>query len=103
MTKETKRPTGFLYPKTVLRLIRLFPHAKKKGHHIGEIRRVGYYSKNDGLDVIWLVDNSGEYNWTADHAWVMKHFEIIESPSSRSIYGIRKPVLGGFSANTSER
>ena len=98
MMKGTKRPTGFLYPKTVLRLIRLFPHAKKKGHHIGETRRVGYYSKKDGLDVIWLVDNSGEYTWTADHSWVMNHFEIIDSSTNRSIYGKGKPPLGVFNS-----
>jgi hypothetical protein len=30
----------------------------------GQVFRVGYYSKMDGLDCIWLVDQTGSYDQT---------------------------------------
>jgi hypothetical protein len=83
----------FLYPETQLKLIRLWPHAHKKNHFKGEIRRVGYYSKKDGLDCIWLVDNNGNYNWTADIEFIKKHFIVFKKARNRSIYGFKKKPL----------
>src|SRR5207245_6099180 len=50
-------------PNTVLRIKRLWPHARGKGHERGQLYRVGYYSRQDGLDCVWLVNSHGEYNW----------------------------------------
>jgi len=88
---KKKKP---LPPKTVLRLVKLWPHARKQGHEIGEIRRVGYYSKQDGLDCIWLVDDSGEYNWAVDHAWILDKFEIIYISNEEDLFGDNQPILG---------
>ena len=83
-----------LPPKTVLRLAKLWPHARKQGHEIGEIRRVGYYTPEDGLDCIWLVDDLGRYNWTADHMWVRQHFEVVECSDENDMFGGKLPGLG---------
>jgi len=80
-------------PLTVLRIIKLWPHARKKGHEVGQIYRIGYYSKQDGLELIWLVDDNGEYNWTADNEFIDKYFEIIEPSKERSIYGNNRPKI----------
>ena len=80
-------------PLTVLRLKKLWPHAKKKRRRIGQIYRVGYYSKQDGTELIWLVDDNGDYNWTADEKFIDNHFEIIELSKARSIYGYNKPKI----------
>lgn len=61
-TKCRKKPP--IYPKSKIKLIKLWPYARKKKHELGEVWRVGYYSKKDGLNVIWLVNENGEYNWT---------------------------------------
>jgi hypothetical protein len=95
--------TKILPPRTVLRLKRLWPHARKKGHEIGEIRRVGYYSPQDGLEVVWLVNNNGDYNWTADYDWIKKHFEILELSKERSLYGGKRPKLGNINKDDLER
>ena len=89
-TKKTKP----LPPRTVLRLAKLWPYARQKGHEIGEIRRVGYYSPQDGLDCIWLVDENGAYNWTADHAWVYDKFEIVRLSTETDMFGKTKRRLG---------
>lgn len=83
-----------LPPGTILQLAKLWPHARKKGHEIGEIRRVGYYSPQDGLDCIWLVDVTGNYNWTADHKWVSEMFTVIRLSDETDFYGKTKRRLG---------
>jgi hypothetical protein len=83
-----------LPPRSVLRLKKLWPHARKQGHEIGEIRRVGYYSPQDGLDCVWLVDNCGNYNWTADHDWVFEKFEIVELSDETDLFGRTRRRLG---------
>jgi hypothetical protein len=83
-----------LPPRTVLRLRRLWPNARKQGHEVGEIRRVGYYSPQDGLDCIWLVDDAGKYNWTADHKWVLENFEIVKLSTETDLFGKTKRKLG---------
>jgi len=77
-----------------MRLYKLWPHAKSKGHYIGEIRRVGYYSRQDGLDCIWLVNEAGEYDWTVDHDFLNAHFEILDTSEEEDYYGEERLALG---------
>src|SRR5256885_934887 len=86
-----KRPP--IRPLSVIRLSRLWPRAGRQGHEAGELWRVGYYSKMDGLDVIWLVDAHGRYAWTIDEAFLKRHFVVIEDSGERSVYGTGKPDL----------
>jgi hypothetical protein len=81
-------------PLSVVVLKKLWPHARKRGHEVGEKRRIGYYSRQDGLDCIWLVNPKGEYDWTIDHAFLRKHFEVIERSKETSLFGIRRAVIG---------
>jgi hypothetical protein len=53
----------------------------------GRVFRVGYYSKMDGLDCIWLVDETGNYDQTIDHECLNKFFEIRSIAKERSLYG----------------
>lgn len=85
-----KRP---LNPKTVLKLVRLWPHARRQGREIGQVYRVGYYCRHCGMDCVWLVDSKGRYDWTADHSWIEKHFVVIKASFERSLYGQNKPSL----------
>jgi hypothetical protein len=43
---------------------------------IGRQFRVGYYSPNDGLDCIWLVNENGEYEQTTDRKFLLKYFDV---------------------------
>ena len=86
-----KRP---LPPKSIVKLIRLWPRARKRGYERGQTWRIGYYSRQDGLDVIWLVNASGVYGQTANHDWIAKHFEVVFHSSERSFYGGNRPQLG---------
>jgi hypothetical protein len=57
----------------------------------GRIFRVGYYSKMDGLDCIWLVDENGKYDQTIDHESLRRFFDIQSVAEERSLYGRGRP------------
>jgi hypothetical protein len=63
------------------------PWAKK----IGRLFRIGYYSRMDGLDCIWLIDETGQYRETLDHDYLYKFFEIRSISKERSLYGRGRP------------
>jgi hypothetical protein len=58
---------------------------------VGRIFRVGYYSKMDGLDCIWLVNENGKYDQTIDHECLNKFFDIQSISKERSLYGRGRP------------
>jgi hypothetical protein len=62
--------------------------------NIGRRFRIGYYSRQDGLDCIWLVDDKGKYGQTVDHEFVHQHFEIKDVSKERSLYGKNRPRFG---------
>jgi hypothetical protein len=62
--------------------------------NIGRRFRVGYYSWQDGLDCIWLVNDEGKYEQTIDHKYLAKYFEIMALSKERSLYGKNRPRLG---------
>ena len=62
--------------------------------NVGRRFRVGYYSWIDGLDCIWLVNDDGKYEQTADHEFVSKNFEIESVSKERSLYGRNRPRIG---------
>lgn len=87
-----------LSPLTILRLKRLWPHARRQGREIGQVCRIGYYCKGCGTDTIWLVDEDGNYDWTVDALFIEKFFEVVEFSKERSIYGQGRPKLGPLSS-----
>ena len=45
---------------------------------VGRVFRIGYYSRQDGTDCIWLVNEKGEYEQTTDRAFLLKYFDPLE-------------------------
>ena len=58
------------------------------------IFRIGYYSKNDGLDCVWLVDDDGKYSETVDQQMIRTHFRILHLSDEADLYGVDRPVIG---------
>ena len=69
----------------------------------GQRFRVGYYSWQDGLVCIWLVDDSGKYNDTIDHEFLLTHFEIETQAKERSLYGRNRPQFQPINQNVDSR
>ena len=72
-------------PLSIIRLNDSVPKRYKK--YIGKMFNVGYYSRQDGLDVIWLTDKNGDLVMTINHEELHKYFEIVELSKERSFYG----------------
>jgi hypothetical protein len=58
---------------------------------VGRVFRIGYYSKMDGLDCIWLVDEEGNYDQTIDHEGLNDFFDIQSVAKERSLHGRGRP------------
>ena len=80
-------------PKSVVRLAGYPKHAKQWRNNLGMIFRIGYYSPQDGLDCIWLVNEAGEYEQTIDHDYLEKYFDVIQTSEEKNLYGRRKPQI----------
>lgn len=90
-------------PKSVVRLAACpsnSPHWKKS---LGAIYRVGYYSRRDGLDCIWLVNEFGEYQETVDHDYLSKFFDVIQTSDEKSLHGAKRPPIGSVVAASKRR
>jgi hypothetical protein len=60
---------------------------------LGLILRVGYYSKQDGTNVVWLVSPDGEYRQTTSQAYINRHFRIVHEDQHPDLYGDERPIL----------
>jgi hypothetical protein len=81
-------------PKSIVRLVRADSKTPEFANHIGERFRVGYYSRQDGLNCIWLVDKSGNYVQTIDRVTLLNYFELDEISDEQDYYGVDRPPIG---------
>ena len=81
-------------PRSKVRLVKADRKTPSWRKHIGRQFRVGYYNRKDGLDCIWLVNESGEYEQTTDRNFLLKYFEIERISDEKNYYGQKKPRLG---------
>ena len=82
-----KKKQSPICPYTRIRLIRVDENTPEWKDCINKEFTVGYYSKQDGLDVIWLVDKDGEYCETIDHEALSGYFEILQESDNRDYFG----------------
>ncbi len=54
---------------------------------------IGYYSKNDGLDCVWLVNAKGEYQETVDQKMIKTHFELLELSDETDLFGVEREEI----------
>jgi hypothetical protein len=95
VTRKNKKPrvTNPIPPKSVVRLASYPRYSRKWKESLGSIFRIGYYSRLDGLDCIWLVNEAGEYQETIDHDYLEKYFDLIEVSDEKNMYGTGKPKI----------
>lgn len=90
---EQKDLPRVIPPRSVFRLVRSDSNTPDWKKDVGREFRVGYYSKQDGLDVIWLVNEDGKYEQTTDRQFLLKYFEPVEISDESDLYGSAKPQL----------
>lgn len=89
-----KAAPSIIPPLSKFQLVRSDENTPESKKDMGRIFRVGYYSKQDGTDCIWLVNEKGEYEQTTDREYVLKYFEPLEISEETDFYGDGKPPLG---------
>jgi hypothetical protein len=76
-----------IYPETLVEIVKLWPWARSKGHFIGQIWEIGFYSKREGLDSIWLCDDKERrYAWLIDRHFFDKFFMVKKESKNRNLY-----------------
>ena len=60
---------------------------------MGMVLRVGYYSRQDGTNVIWLVYPDGRYNETPDHRFLNRHFNVVVPSPETDVFGMDRPKI----------
>jgi len=89
-----KRIPKIIPPRSRVRLLRAdrqTPYWQKAN---GRQLRIGYYSRKDGLDCIWLVNENGAYEQTTDRAFLLKYFDVEQLSREKNFYGRGKRRLG---------
>lgn len=69
---------------------------------LGQILRIGYYSKQDGLNTIWLVYPDGKYDESTTHAHLNRFFRILRVSEESDIHGEARPILSALSPEESK-
>jgi hypothetical protein len=81
-------------PRSVVELVAADRRTPLWRGQIGRRFRVGYYSPQDGLDTIWLVDDGGSYCQTINHAGLEKYFRVIRRSREADLFGRKRRPLG---------
>lgn len=87
------RPSAVIPPLSVVKVIRNTDEPADTDW-VGKIFRIGYYSKQDGLDCVWLVDDEGKYKQTVDQKMIKTHFEILKLSDETDFFGADRPIIG---------
>ncbi len=94
MPNSDKNLPKVIPPTSVVRLIKADSATPEFANHIGEKFRVGYYSQQDGLNCIWLVNRSGAYVQTVDRATLLRYFEVETIAKEQDYFGEKRAPLG---------
>ena len=88
-------------PRSRVRLVGTDKRTRAWRRDVGRRFRIGYYSRRDGLDCIWLVNDNGEYEQTTDREFLLKYFEIERLSGETNFYGTGKRRLSKLKKVTS--
>ncbi len=81
-------------PRSVVRLVRYDDFTPDWSNDLGREFRIGYYSRSDGLNTIWLVNDDGKYEQTLDRDALLKYFDFVTLSRKKDPYGRSRPALG---------
>ena len=88
------KPLAIIPPLSVVKIAKVTKQTPAWKDCKGKIYRVGYYSKQDGLDCVWLVDDDGNYREAVDQEMINTHFEVLELSGETDLFGDDRPIIG---------
>jgi hypothetical protein len=87
--KDTLPPV--IPPRSVFRCVRSDKRTPLWKTDVGRVFRIGYYSRQDGLDCLWLVNEKGKYEQTTDRELLLRYFEPVRISRETNLFGDDKP------------
>jgi len=87
---DNRELPNIIPPRSKFKLIRSDNNTPMWTNDAGRIFHIGYYSKQDGTDCIWLVNEKGEYEQTTDREALLRYFEPVTISNETDIYGRSK-------------
>jgi hypothetical protein len=90
---KTSRIPKIIPPRSRVRLVRADAATPDWKDEIGRVFRIGYYSRLDGLDCIWLVNDQAEYEQTTDREFLLRYFEFDYLSEESNYFGVNKAKL----------
>src|SRR5262245_24598952 len=78
-------------PRSVFRVVRGDKRIPLWNKQVGRVFRIGYYSRQDGLDCIWLVNERGKYERTTDRRFLLGYFQPVRISRETNLFGDNKP------------
>jgi hypothetical protein len=89
--RRQPKSKDFLPPLTLLQLEHpiLLRHLQLIADQVGQFFRIGYYSPNDGLNTIWIVNEDGEYVGTIARDRLKKYFRVLSISNEVDYCGVR--------------
>jgi len=90
--RDYKNLKDIVPPRSVVRLIKREPDWDGD-LQVGDTFRIGYYSRQDGPNCVWLVDSAGEYSQTWNQTSLRDNFEVVERSGESDIFGNSRPQL----------
>ena len=94
---------GIIPPLSIVRLVHADRHTPQWKRQIGRTFRIGYYSRQDGTDCVWLVNDAGVYEQTVDQRRLLAYFQIVQRSRERALFGRNRPPIPTLSANGNSR
>src|SRR5690349_19861726 len=91
--KRRRRLPKVIPPRSRVRLARADRNTPVYRKKLGRQICVGYYSRQDGMDCIWLVNEDRKYEHTTDREDLLRYFEIERLTTERDYYGKHKQKL----------
>jgi hypothetical protein len=81
----------YLPPLTLLQLIRAarLQNLRLIPDQVGQFFQIGYYTPNDGLELVWIVDEVGTYLGTIPRALLRKYFRICKISGETNYSGVK--------------
>lgn len=91
--KQSVRLPKVIPPETIVQLTCADEKTPEWRKRLGKHYRVGYYSRKDGLNTIWLVDDRGRYCETTNRKYLLKYFKVLRLSQNTDYFGVyRRPL-----------
>lgn len=71
------------------------------GSDQGRVFRIGYYSRMDGLNCVWLVNEAGTYEQTTNQRSIREDFTVVERSEETDHYGANREPLEALGTESS--